>query len=61
MITSGASVSVNGDDWLFNYDISQAAQGVFPPPVKISLPGIDTHGAAFCKKNKKYFAVGFAR
>lgn len=48
MVTNGESGPKGGDDFLFVFDTREAAAGKFPDPVKIELPGEDTHGAALC-------------
>jgi len=35
-------------DRLYIFDTSGAAEGVFPDPVVIDLPGVDTHGTFYC-------------
>ena len=60
MVTNGESGAKGGDDFLFVFDTRDAVSGKFPDPVKIDLPGEDTHGAAFCvdkKGNEHMLAV----
>ena len=48
IMTNGESGAKGGDDFLYTFDASSAADGVFPDPVQIELPGEDTHGAVTC-------------
>ena len=58
IMTNGESGAKGGDDFLYTFDASKAADGVFPDPVQIDLPGEDTHGAVTCTdQNGKLFAV----
>ena len=58
IMTNGESGAKGGDDFLYTFDASGAANGVFPDPVQIELPGEDTHGAVTCTdKNGNLFAV----
>ncbi len=43
-------------DQMYIFDASGAAQGIFPDPVVIDLPGEDTHGAFYCvdRRGKLY-------
>lgn len=52
MVTNGESGAKGGDDFLFVFDTRGALSGKFPDPVKIELPGEDTHSAAFCVDKK---------
>jgi hypothetical protein len=52
MVTNGESGAKGGDDFLFVFDTRGAISGKFPAPVKIELPGEDTHSAAFCIDKK---------
>ena len=58
IMTNGESGAKGGDDFLYTFDASKAADGVFPDPVQIELPGEDTHGAVTCTdKNGNLFAI----
>ena len=58
IMTNGESGAKGGDDFLYTFDASKAAEGVFPDPVQIELPGEDTHGAVTCTdQNGNLFAV----
>ena len=58
ILTNGESGAKGGDDFLYTFDTSKAAEGVFPNPVQIELPGEDTHGAVTCTDpNGDLFAV----
>lgn len=60
MVTNGESGAKGGDDFLFVFDTRDAAAGKFPEPLRIELPGEDTHSAAFCvdkKGNEHMLAV----
>ena len=48
MLTNGESGAGGGDDFLHIFDTRGAADGVFPDPVQIELPGDDTHGVGLC-------------
>ena len=48
IMTNGESGAKGGDDFLYTFDASKAAEGIFPNPVQIELPGEDTHGAVTC-------------
>ncbi|MCI0529665.1 MAG: hypothetical protein L0Y56_19665, partial [Nitrospira sp.] len=48
MLTIGESGANGGDDFLYIFDTS-GIPNAFPDPVKIELPGEDTHGVALCK------------
>lgn len=48
MITNGGSGQGGGDDFLYIFDTSSAADLVFTDPVQIELPGEDTHGVSIC-------------
>lgn len=39
-------------DQMYIFDASRAAQGIFPDPVVIPLPGEDTHGAFYCTDDR---------
>jgi len=52
IMTNGESGAKGGDDFLYTFDTSKAAEGVFPNPVQIELPGEDTHGAVTCTDQK---------
>jgi len=52
IMTNGESGAKGGDDFLYTFDTSKAAEGVFPNPVQIELPGEDTHGAVTCIDQK---------
>jgi hypothetical protein len=52
MVTNGESGAKGGDDFLFVFDTRGAISGKFPDPMKIELPGEDTHSAAFCVDKK---------
>ena len=52
IMTNGESGAKGGDDFLYTFDPSKAAEGVFPNPVQIELPGEDTHGAVTCIDQK---------
>ena len=52
IMTNGESGAKGGDDFLYTFDASKAAEGVFPDPVQIELPGEDTHGAVTCTDQK---------
>ena len=52
IMTNGESGAKGGDDFLYTFDASKAADGVFPDPVQIGLPGEDTHGAVTCIDQK---------
>ena len=58
IMTNGESGAKGGDDFLYTFDASKAADGVFPDPVQIELPGEDTHGAVTCTdQNGNLFAI----
>ena len=58
IMTNGESGAGGGDDFLYIFDASRAADGVFPDPVQIELPGEDTHGGVTCTdQNGNLFAV----
>ena len=62
IMTNGESGSKGGDDFLYTFDASRAADGVFPDPVQVSLPGEDTHGTVTCtNENGELFAVSVMR
>jgi hypothetical protein len=48
LINSESRGSPNLPDQMYIFDASRAAQGIFPDPVVIPLPGEDTHGAFYC-------------
>ena len=48
IMTNGESGAKGGDDFLYTFDASGAEDGEFENPVKIELPGEDTHGAVAC-------------
>ena len=48
IMTNGESGAKGGDDFLYTFDASKAEDGEFENPVKIELPGEDTHGAVAC-------------
>ena len=52
IMTNGESGAKGGDDFLYTFDTSKAADGIFPDPVQIELPGEDTHGAVTCIDQK---------
>jgi len=52
MVTNGESGAKGGDDFLFVFDTRAAISGKFPNPVKIELPGEDTHSATSCVDKK---------
>jgi hypothetical protein len=52
MVTNGESGAKGGDDFPFGFDTRNAGAGRLPDPVKIELPGEDTHGSAFCVDKK---------
>ena len=52
IMTNGESGAKGGDDFLYTFDTSKAAEGIFPNPVQIELPGEDTHGAVTCTDQK---------
>jgi DNA-binding beta-propeller fold protein YncE len=56
MVTNGESGAKGGDDFLFIFDTRDATSGKFPDPVKVELPGEDTHGSAYCvdPKGREY-------
>ena len=58
IMTNGESGAKGGDDFLYIFDPSRAADGIFSDPVQIELPGEDTHGAVTCTdQNGSVFAV----
>lgn len=59
MLTNGESGQGGGDDFLYVFQTQGAAQGDFPNPVQIELPGEDTHGISLCRnaKNELFAAV----
>ncbi|HXV09298.1 MAG TPA: hypothetical protein VD839_00700 [Burkholderiales bacterium] len=52
LVTNGESGAKGGDDFLFVFDTRGAISGKFPNPVKIELPGEDTHSATICVDKK---------
>lgn len=62
MLTTGESGAGGGDDFLYVFDTSGNAAGIFPDPVQIELPGDDVHGLVICeareeKNNRRLFAT----
>lgn len=55
MLTNGESGAAGGDDFLYIFDTSGAADGDFPDPVQIELPGEDTHGISVCENHQGGF------
>jgi len=62
MLTTGESGENGGDDFLYAFATGGVANGIFPDPVKIELPGEDTHGISLCTaRNGHLFLATFMR
>jgi hypothetical protein len=61
LLTNGESGAKGGNDFLFIFDASKIP-AAFPDPIKIDLPGEDTHGVAICTDREgKQFAWSVMR
>lgn len=62
ILSNGESGAMGGDDFLYIHDANQVADGIFPAPVQIELPGEDTHGVAVCTDEEGHkYAISVMR